>query len=113
MSANLRSQFPKLEMVARAKKPSIKKALLEAFSDDEQFFKAVRELVKNTVKKNIKLSSNQRKKLVRYKSLLLDIFKKKISKKRRRRLMMQTGTGVFIPLILPLAASIISSLVAD
>lgn len=110
MSANLREQFPKLEMIAAAKKQKTRRALLEAFADDDNFFKAVRELVKNTVKKNIKITEKQRKKLIRYKSLLFSIFNKKTSKKRRRKLMIQTGTGVFIPLILPLAAAVISSL---
>lgn len=66
--------------------------------------------MKNTVKKNIKLEPEQRKKLLKYRELLLAITRKRISKKRKKELMVQSGTGVFIPLIVPLVSALLSSL---
>lgn len=110
MSKNLRSQFPKLELVAEAK-PKYRKVLLEMFAGDPLFYKAIRELVKNTINKNISLNDEEKKRLRRYKRHLISFGKKNKSPRKRRNLVLQTGTGVFIPLILPLASAIISSLI--
>lgn len=110
MSENLRKQLFKLDLIAKAKTSRSRRALLEIFAEEEMFFKAVRELVKNTVKRNIKLTEQQRKKLLKHKSLLLSIIRKKVSKKRRRNLMVQSGTGIFIPIILPIVAALLASL---
>lgn len=112
MSSNLISQFPKLEIVAQAKSAKARKLLLKEFSRDPRFFKAVRELVKNTVKKTIKLKDAEKKKLKKYSNVLQAIMKKKTSNKRKEKLMCQTGTGVFIPLVLPIVSTLLAELLS-
>lgn len=113
MSSNLKCQFLKLEIVAGLKSTKARKIILSEFSKDVNFCKAVRELVKNTVKKNIKLTESQKKKLRRYRSVLEGILKKKTSHKRRQALMCQTGTGVFLPIVVPIVASLLSELLKN
>lgn len=110
MSANLISQFHKLEIIAKTKTLKARKLLLTEFSKDNGFCKAVREVVKNTKLKNINLNDKDRKKINKYKLLLTSILKKKQSHKRKQQLIRQTGTGIFLPIVVPIVAQLLASL---
>lgn len=110
MSTNLRANFYKLELISQLKNPKARKVLMTEFSKDVGFCKAVREIVKNTVKRNVRVSDRERTRLLKYKNLILSIAKKQKDHKRTRKLVQQTGTGVILPILVPLVAAIISSL---
>ena len=112
MSANLRKQFPKFEVLAQLKSLKAKKVLLKELSEDPDFCKAVREIAKNTVNKNISLTLDQKKRLRRYKKVIFALGKKRKSQKATKVLVQQTGTGVFLPIVVPLVASIIADLIS-
>lgn len=110
MSTNLITQFPKLEIVANASTNKIRLLFLKEFSRDLNFFKAVRELIKNAANKNIKFDHQQKKKLNKHGATLKKFMHKKLSKNTKVKLVCQTGTGWFIPLALPLAAKLLTDL---
>lgn len=86
-----------------------RKLLLSEFSDDPKFCKAVREIVRNTIKKNIRLSDRDKIKLKRYKKVILALAKRK-SHEKTKALMQQSGTGIFLPIVIPLVASVLGEL---
>lgn len=110
MSDNLRKQFPRLEIISQVKRLRVRKLLLEEFSHDPNFCKAIREIVRNALKKNIRFTDKDRKRLAKYRKVIIGLSKKHKSEKRMRSYVKQTGTGVFLPLVIPLVASIISEL---
>lgn len=112
MSDNLKSQFFKLELISQLSSLKARKLLLSEFSKDIKFCKAVREIVKNTVRRNVRVGERDKRKLVKYKSLLLSLAKRQKNHDKMRRMIQQTGTGVFLPIVIPLVASLISSLVS-
>lgn len=112
MSSNLMSQFYKLELISGIKSLKARKILLAEFSSDDKFCKALREIVRNTVNKNVVLPTKTKTRLRRYRHLILQLQKKKMSNKRRRKMYSQTGTGVFIPLVVPIIAELFSSLLS-
>jgi adenine-specific DNA methylase len=110
MSSNLIKQWPKLQLVCGIKNVKSRKIILSEFSRDKDFCSAVRELVKNTVNKNIKLSVNDKTKLRKQRKILLGILAKRTAHKRKRRLINQTGSG-FLPIVIPLVAQLIGELI--
>ena len=111
MSKTLQSQFYKLELISQLKSATSRKILLKEFSIDDSFCKAVREIAKNTVKKNIALSPFAKRRLRRYKNLILSLSRKRKSKKKVKELVQQAGKGLFLPIVIPLVASLISELI--
>lgn len=110
MSRNLKSQFPRLEMISKMKSPKARQLMLKEFSQDRCFCKAVREIVKNTLKRNITIPEKSKAKLVKHKKLILALAEKRKSKSKTRQLVQQSGTGFFLPLVIPLVASVIGEL---
>lgn len=108
MSKTLRSQFYKLELLSQLKSATSRKILLKEFSGDVNFCKALREIAKNTVKQNIKLSQSERRRLKRYKKMILAVSKKSRSKRKTKALVEQVGKGLFLPVVVPLVASLIA-----
>ena len=111
MSANLIEQFYKLELITNTKSLKARKLLLSEFSRDVKFCKAVREVVKNTKNQKLKLSDKQKQKINKYKKLLHSILEK-TSPKKRQKLMCQSGTGIFLPIVVPLVATLLSHLLS-
>lgn len=111
MSKSLQSQFYKLELLSQLKSATSRRILLKEFSSDDRFCKAVREIAKNAVKKNIHLSSFAKRRLRRYKSLILSLSKKRKSKRKTKALVEQVGKGLFLPILVPLVASLIGELI--
>lgn len=113
MSENLRSQFGKLELISQIKSLQARKIVLKEFSNDKRFCKAVRELVRNAINKNVAFTRQERARLIKYKKLFIDLARRKQkNKEKSRRLVYQTGTGVFLPIVVPLVAQLIASLIA-
>lgn len=112
MSESLKSQFYKLELLSQLKSATSRKILLKEFCNDSRFCKAVREIARNTVKRNIKLSSFDKKRLRRYKNLILSLSKKRKSQTKTKALVQQVGRGLFLPILVPLVASLIGELIA-
>lgn len=110
MSDNLKKQFPKLEVLSQVKSNKRRQSLLKEFSEDPKFCQAVREIVKNTLNKNIKVSQSDKVKLQRYKAVILGIGKKHKTKGKLKRLVQQSGTGIFLPIVVPLVAAVLSEL---
>lgn len=112
MSQNLLKNFSKLEIISQLKNLKTRKLLLAEFSEDDSFCKAIREIVRNTINKNIKLQDKDKKKLKKYKKVILALARKRKSKKSTKALMQQSGTGIFLPIVIPLVASIIGDLLS-
>lgn len=110
MSENLKRQLPRLEIISQVKRLRVRKLLLEEFSADPMFCKAIREIVRNALKRNIKFSAKDKRRLAKYKKVITGLSKKYKNEKRTQSLVKQTGTGIFLPLVVPLVAAIISQL---
>lgn len=107
MSENLKQQFPKLELLSKIKQKKLRQTLLRVLSKDEAFCKAVREITKNTLKRNIKLSDREKKRLFRYRKTILALVHKSNNNLIQRRAICQTGTGIFLPIVVPLVADLL------
>ena len=110
MSENLKKQFPKLQIIASIQSLKGRKLLLKEFSSDPDFCKAVREIVRNTLQKNVKIHEADKKRLLKYREVLISLGKKQKSTKKEQQLVQQTGTGIFLPIVIPLVAQLIGHL---
>lgn len=110
MSQNLIANFWKLQAVANAKSKTTRAALLSEFAKDINFCKAIREIAKNTVRQKLKLPAPAKRKLRKHRKLIFDLQKKRLPHTKRKKLLQQTGSGVLIPILVPLVAQIISNL---
>lgn len=104
--------MPRLQFICEMKSLKERLNLLKILSQDDHFCKAIREIVRNTVKKNIRITDRDRKKLVKYRKVILALAEKQKGDKKkkprlRRRLIHQTGTGVFLPIVIPLVFEIL------
>ena len=110
MSSNLKDQFSKLQLISHTKNRRAKQVLLKEFARDSKFCDAFREIARNAVAKNIPLTQSEKRKLRRHKQTIVKL--SRASKGRRHtKLVQQTGSGLFLPLVLPYVASVIASLV--
>lgn len=107
MSDNLEKHFPKLELISKVKCKKARRIILKDFCQDPTFCKAVREIVKNTINRNVKLSENDKSKLRKHRTILLGIVNKKRNKKRTKELVQQIGSGLFLPIGIPAVASLL------
>lgn len=112
MSKNLVKQFPSLQLLCNLKDARLKKRLLKELSENECFCKAVREIAKNTVKGNVKLLENDKKKIRKHQKLIWDIAQKRKGKRKTKELVQQSGTGVVLPILVPIVASLLSDLLS-
>lgn len=110
MSENLIKQFPKLEIISQIPNLRRRKTLLKEFSEDPNFNKAIKEIVRNTLQKNIKIAESDKVKLRKYKSVILGLAKKQKTKGKVKNLVQQTGTGIFLPIVIPLVAAALEHL---
>jgi hypothetical protein len=109
MSHYLRTNLPFLKLVASIKKSATRREILEALSNDETFQKALREIAKNTVRGAIKLSPSDIKKLKTHKGTIKSLSKKRLSANRKKKLISQSGG--FLPILIPIVASLIGELI--
>lgn len=65
------------------------------------------ECVLNCLNGNIDLNETEKHQLKKYKKVLRELIKKKISLKKRKQLLLQKGSG-FLPIILPTVLSLLT-----
>lgn len=109
MSRNLVYNLNKLQVVAEVKAVKIRKAVLAEFAKDEKFCKAVREIMKNL--KRLPLTERQKDSVSKYGRIILGIVKRGTSKRQMQKLVVQTGDGFLLPMLIPLVAEAVSALI--
>jgi len=110
MSARLKRNLDFLRVLKKANTKQ-RKAILDTGSKD--LILCLCEVIDNVLAGTVKLSSKQKKELIKYKSILRKLIDKKVTIKAKRRLFIQKGG--FLPAILGpalgLAATIIGQLI--
>lgn len=113
MSENLIAEFHKFQALAGIKNARLRQSLLNEFSKDLNFCRAIREIVLNVRDRNVKLSPKQRQKIsAKHQHTLTCLCKKQKSKRQFQSLVKQTGRGFFLPIVIPLVAEVIRSLIS-
>ena len=102
MSSLVKRALPLLKLLAEAN-PKLKKTIIKYATPD--VVKAISEIALNMLKGVIKLTSNQKHRLSRYKKEFRSLGKKGISVKRKRKLLVQKGGGAGLSILLPIAIS--------
>ena len=96
-----------LEALSTIKDKKKRKIFLTLFEDNLR--RAIREVSYNLINGNITLTEDDKKKLTRFKKILRLLADPKTKKLRFRRIVTQTGSG-FLPLLIPLIVSAVSSM---
>ena len=105
MSSLVKRALPLLKLLLEAN-PKLKKAIIKYATPD--VVKAISEIALNMLKGVIKLTSNQKHRLSRYKKEFHTLGKKGISIKKKRKLLVQKGGGAGLAILLPIAISYLS-----
>lgn len=108
MSKNLQYQLHKLQAVAEITSATLRKAVLREFAKDAKFCKAVREIMKNI--KRLPLTDKQKKQVNKYARVVMAIVKRRTNGKGMQKLVVQTGDGIFLPMLIPLVAEAVRHL---
>ena len=111
MSDNLISTIKHLELIASIKNSRRRNAILKDFAGNLKIFDALREIAVNTIKKNIPLTTHQKRKLRRYEKTILGLSRKRISRRKKKKLVEQSGG--FLSIVLPIVASLVGDLIAN
>ncbi|MDI9312525.1 MAG: hypothetical protein QM535_20105, partial [Limnohabitans sp.] len=69
--------------------------------------KSIKEIVENLKRKNIKLNTSKKKKLLKFKRIINGFTKKNNNKRIRKKLVHQSGG--FLPTLIPIVLSLIES----
>jgi len=77
---------------------------------DDRIFKALKEMANNVLAGNVPMTPEQKKQLSRYKKELRSLATQTKRKNRIRRIIQQSGRG-FLPALIPLVITAISSLI--
>lgn len=110
MSKNLQKCLSHLQVIAAIKDDKTRKKVLTDYSCNECIYKALREVAVNTVNKKLPLSKRDKNKL-RYKDKIIrQLAKKQKNKKRRQQLVVQSGGA--LPILIPIAATLIGELIS-
>ena len=83
--------------------PKAIKTLLKTATNEQLC--AICECCLNVINRNCPINNLQLKQLKPYKKTLLNLVYKKGSAKSKRKILQQRGSGIFLPLLLPLALS--------
>jgi hypothetical protein len=111
MSEDLRKTLRQLELISLIKRPQVRKAVLTDISCQDCYYKALREILLNTIKGNVPLSEVQKRKLRRYKSQIRAIICPKKSKKLKAKAVIQSGG--WLPILLPVITSVLGEVVGN
>ena len=111
MSNILIENWKKIQFISEIKSIKLRKQVLKEFSRDENFCKAVKEIAANIVNKNVKLGEKEKRKLKKHKKCIMCLAGTHKSKKKVQSAIQQTGTGIFLPVVIPLIAEAISHLI--
>jgi hypothetical protein len=111
MSKNLIQCMKVFSLVARVKNEKLRKKILKAMTCDDHIYRALHELVNNTIKGTIPLTSAQKAKLRRQRKFIQSISCKKASSKQRKEVIVQSGG--YLSVIYPIVASLLSNLLTE
>ena len=84
--------------------PKQRKAILDTASRDQVL--AVCECADNALRGNIKLNTQQKKKLARHKQVIRHLVNKKVNWKAKRKTLSQKGGSLFPALLAPILAAL-------
>lgn len=88
-------------------KPKLRKSILE--NADIQLIRTLIDCIHNTLNGTVQLSTKDIKKLRRFKTVLRKILFSKCKIEQKRKLILQTGRGAFLPILLaPIVSAAIS-----
>lgn len=97
-----------LSLLGKSKNTKRRRQLITLAAPEE--IAAIQECVTNVLKGNLKISKKNQRKLLKYKNTLRKLASKSGSKASKKKLL--TGQqGGFLPMLLPLAVSALSSIV--
>lgn len=111
MSTNLRKYLTRFEVLAEIKSPSVRQKVIQYYASDKSFCSALREIMKNVRNGNISLNKEQKRKLRKHEKTIAGFLKVKLSAKQRRRLVVQSGSGILLPLLIPLVIKAVSAII--
>ena len=108
MSKNLLKCLEELKEVASTKSTYHRKKILKQLSKKNCIYLALKEIAKNTIKRNIPLNNAQVKKILKHRKVIKGLTCKTKSKIHKQKLINQSGG--FIQAILPALASLLGTL---
>lgn len=91
--------------------PKELKVLLSNEKISEELLKCVCEISYNILKKNVSVSSHQKRKLTKYKNVIKIMSDRKCKVGRKRKILKQFGRG-FLPVLFSIIAPILGSLLS-
>ena len=111
MSENLKNCLEILKLISSVKSPILRRRLLTDYKDTDNVYNALREISHNILKKNIKLTTGQQKKLSKYSRIIEKLAKKQKTKAARKKLLIQSGG--FLPILIPTVISVLSEILRN
>lgn len=108
----LKSYWPYLEVYNSIKCPKARNKILKVFCKDPKFCKLLRQVARNTLKKNFDIDEISIDKLRQQKKSIIKLTKKYKNKRQQEEILVQKGSG-FLPLVIPLLAQVIGSLINE
>lgn len=110
MNALKRAQVfqPEFQVLAKVESQKLREDLLKEFSRNPDFCRCVRELVKNAVKLNLPLTKSEKKVLDQHQKVVKGVLSKR--RQTSRRFIKQSGG--FLPILVPILATLLGEIVA-
>jgi hypothetical protein len=108
MSRVVASALPYLTDYCKIKNKKKKADFIRVLGD--RLLEAVTEIAINTLAENVPLSSSQKRKLFTYRQDIRKLASPKAAKCCKKKILVQRG-GSFLPILLPIITSIVSSLI--
>jgi hypothetical protein len=112
MSENLRHCYKVLRLVGKVKNERLRTAILKEIACDENVYRALREIIVNTLKGNVPLTTAQKAKLRRQRKFIEKLScNKRKSIHKKRELVRQSGG--FLQIAAPAVALLLQRLFAN
>ena len=112
MSENLRDCLKEFEFISKLS-TKLRKQVLQELSKDEKYYKALKEISRNIINKNIRPSEGDKKKLNRFSEEIFEIGSTKVHGPRtKRRIVVQSGgwIGYLIPAVITAISGLINGI---
>ena len=106
MSENLIRNLQLLELISKIRNRKLRQDVLK--DQASKLYKAIKEISINLMKGNIQLSQRDKKRLYKYRREIVEIAENANSK---RIAIVTSQTGGFLPIIIPLVAQLVTSLI--
>lgn len=107
MSELLKKYWSRLELVASIKRKKLREDLLKELGKDEDFCKVIRELSRNTIKRNIPFKPVHIKQLKVHKGKIRKLAKKTKPLAVKTRQDNTVQAGGFLPVLIPIVATLL------